>query len=109
MRKGARYEDLAEAYLRKKGYRILERNFHCRGGEIDIVALDGETLVFVEVKGGRDLSYGDPLERVGRLKLLRILRCGRLYSAKSGNRSFRIDVVVVRGNEVEHLENIGFS
>ena len=51
-------EDLAVRYLKKKGYKVLERNYTCPVGEIDIVARDGKTIVFVEVKTRRSLSYG---------------------------------------------------
>jgi putative endonuclease len=51
LEKGKGFEDIACEYLTSLGYRILHRNFYCRGGEIDIIALDGDVLVFVEVKG----------------------------------------------------------
>ena len=51
-------EDLAVRYLKKKGFKVLERNYTCPVGEIDIVARDGKTIVFVEVKTRRSLSYG---------------------------------------------------
>jgi putative endonuclease len=50
LKKGRCFEDIACEYLTNLGYRILHRNFYCRGGEIDIIALDGDVLVFVEVK-----------------------------------------------------------
>ena len=61
--RGARYEELAAAFLEKQGYVILEKNFFCRTGEIDIIAREGDTLVFVEVKYRKDLAAGDPADR----------------------------------------------
>jgi len=75
MRKGAEYEETASEYLNKLGYLIVERNYRCRTGEIDIVAREGDTLVFVEVKGGRSLEFGHPIERFDTKKLDRIIRC----------------------------------
>ena len=59
---GALGERLAAKYLEKKGYRILERNFRCRMGEIDLIALRGSDLVFTEVKLRKDASYGEARE-----------------------------------------------
>ena len=56
--RGARHEELAAAFLEKQGYVILEKNFFCRTGEIDIIAREGDTLVFVEVKYRKDLAAG---------------------------------------------------
>ncbi len=56
--KGAEYEERAERYLKNLGWEILERNYRCRRGEIDIIAREGRELVFVEVKGGRTLPSG---------------------------------------------------
>ena len=108
--KGEEYEERAEAYLRDLGWEILERNFRCRRGEIDIIARDGKEIVFVEVKGGRTLSFGDPAERFSRQKLRRILECAyHFIQRKSLKVPFRIDLVVVRGEEIEHFRNIGFD
>jgi putative endonuclease len=57
-------EDFAAAYLQRLGYRILERNFRCRLGEIDIIAKEGKDLVFVEVKTRSSRRFGDPQEAV---------------------------------------------
>ena len=57
-------EDFAVYYLESCGYRIIERNFRCRLGEIDLIAQDGKTLVFVEVKTRRSRRYGSPQEAV---------------------------------------------
>ncbi|MDQ7037583.1 MAG: YraN family protein [Aquificota bacterium] len=105
MRRGKVYEDIAEEYLKSIGYRILGRNVRCGRGEVDIVALDGNTLVLVEVKGGRTEEFGHPAERFSEEKLRRLISCG--YEI-SGGRPFRVDLIVVFGEEVDHIKNVGF-
>jgi putative endonuclease len=87
--RGRSAERAATAWLERQGYRILERNVRSRAGEIDCVALDptGEadgTLCFIEIKARLDLRYGGALAAVNRRKRLRIVRCARLYLARSG-------------------------
>lgn len=95
---GARGEDLAAAHLRGLGWQIVERNFRGRGGEIDIVAMDGKELVFVEVKtrGGR--RFGQPEEAVDRRKAACLSRAARDYWQQRRLRGLivRCDVVAVR-------------
>jgi len=69
---GRQGEQLAADYLTEHGYRVLDRNWRCRLGELDIVALDGHELVVVEVKARRSLAFGDPLEGVTDEKLTRL-------------------------------------
>jgi putative endonuclease len=69
---GERGEELAAAFLENAGLVILERNFRCPRGELDIIARDGDTAVFVEVKTRRTAALGSPLEAVTRAKLARI-------------------------------------
>lgn len=96
---GRRGEAAAARYLRRRGLRILTRNFRARSGEIDLVALDRktDTLVFVEVKSSLEASRGDPLERIHPAKVKRIRRAAALCRRWAGldlPRS-RIDGVVV--------------
>ena len=77
--RGARYEELAAAFLEKQGYVILEKNFFCRTGEIDIIAREGDTLVFVEVKYRKDLAAGDPAEAVNERKQEKIRKAAAFY------------------------------
>lgn len=90
-------EDLACAYLKKQGYKIIERNFRIRGGEIDIVALDGKTLVYVEVKTRTSHQFGLPHESVGYYKLKFLERASKFYRANRRNlpELERIDVISV--------------
>lgn len=91
-------EDLAAAYLQeKKRYRLLTRNFRCACGEIDIIAKDGETVVFVEVKSRRSLSYGRPCEAVSRRKQAKLRYTAEAYLAARGmwQSPCRFDVIEV--------------
>ena len=77
-------EDLACAYLRGRGLRVVERNFRCRVGEIDVVAREGDVTVFVEVKERRGVSHGTAVESVSAGKRGRLVRAARLYAARHG-------------------------
>ena len=109
MRKGSTYENIATEYLRSKGYTILARNYHCGTGEIDIIALEGDVLVFVEVKGAKNKTYGHPAERFSEEKLNRILSCAyRFMEEHSYECTFRIDLITVEGKKIGHFKNLGF-
>jgi putative endonuclease len=94
---GRRGERIAERHLRRLGYRILERNFRGAGAEIDLVAMDGETLVFVEVKTRRTAYYGTPQEAVNWYKQRHLRRAGQVYarSRRAEGRPMRFDVVAI--------------
>jgi putative endonuclease len=110
-RTGKKGEDLAVAYLAGAGYRIIERNYRCLFGEIDIVAREGETLVFVEVKSRRSEAYGDPLLAVGCRKQRKISRIALHYLSDKDlrYRPARFDVVAVMllpaGHRIELIRN----
>jgi len=87
-------EDLAAEALLKKGYLILERNFSNRYGEIDIIAKDKETLVFVEVKAKKGMEFGMPEEMVNSHKLHKIRNMATVYT-KGKSVLCRIDVVAI--------------
>ncbi|MEO8054238.1 MAG: YraN family protein [Acidobacteriota bacterium] len=93
-------EDLASLLLEENLLRILDRNVRFKDGELDIVALDGSTTVFVEVKRRRDAALGSPAEAVTRTKRLRVVRAARRWLAAhpSRARSVRFDVVAVLGD-----------
>jgi putative endonuclease len=78
---GGSYEQMAADFLSRHGYRILERNFRCRIGEIDIVARDGACLVFVEVKYRSSLRFGGPMAAVNLKKQRTISRVASFYLA----------------------------
>ena len=108
---GAFGERVAAAHLEAKGYRIRARNFRCREGEIDIVAEDGDCLVFVEVRTRRGDAFGTPAESVTAAKERRLLTVAKAYLQEHPDvpPDQRIDVVGVelsRGRllAVQHIE-----
>lgn len=95
---GAWGEQLACAHLRARGYRILARNLHLRRGELDIVALDGDALCFVEVRTRRGHSHGGALDSIDARKRARLVRSARLALATHHwprHERLRFDVVAV--------------
>ncbi len=88
-------EDVAEKYLRKKGWKILQRNYKARYGEIDIVAQDDETLVFVEVKTRMGTSFGTPEESVTTRKLREVVETAQYYKTLHPMlpEAMRVDVI----------------
>lgn len=77
--RGRQAEDAAARYLEGRGLRIVARNWRARGGEIDLVAHDGDCLVFVEVRARRSSAYGTPAETVGARKRRRLMHAAALY------------------------------
>jgi putative endonuclease len=111
---GRRGEELAAEYLESLGMLIVERNWRCSDGEIDIVALDGDALVIAEVKTRRSLAYGHPFEAVGSDKLARLHRLGSAWCRGHELRMplCRVDVIAVLDDGVcaptlEHLKGVG--
>lgn len=105
---GSRYESVAADYLVKQGYRILERNFYSKQGEIDLVAQDGRYLVFVEVKYRSGTACGSPAEAVGPLKQRRIRGTARYYLYSHGlpeGTPCRFDVVAITGGQIELIRD----
>lgn len=108
---GRKGEELAVRFLKKAGYRLVERNYRCCFGEIDIIAVDGGTIVFVEVKSRRTASFGEPQLAVGKEKQEKISRIALNYlqEKKMSTRNARFDVVAVKmlpaGNTLELIQN----
>lgn len=108
---GREGEELAVNLLTQRGYRLLERNWLCKRGEVDIIAMDGDTLVFVEVKSRGLGSRGSGAEAVGAVKQRRIVRAASEYLSRTDNWSLpcRFDVVSVTRNgqelEAQLLQN----
>lgn len=105
---GARYERMAGAYLEAQGYQILEYNYRCRSGEIDIIAKDGEYLVFCEVKYRRDTSRGDPADAVDVKKQRVLSRCALQYlsARRLKDQPCRFDVIGILGREDREKGNM---
>jgi putative endonuclease len=101
-------ERLAAEALLSKGYCILERNFRCRQGEIDIVAEDEQDIIFVEVKARRGVSYGLHEDAVTMRKRRKLIEVASYYLDLRmwSNRSWRIDVVAVQFSSGGKLEEI---
>lgn len=112
---GRRGEWIAERALVQRGYRILDRNWRCREGEIDIVARDGDAVVVVEVKTRTTTLFGHPFEAITPVKLRRLRRLATAWLAANGpvagTHHLRVDAVGVLAPEdapasIEHLEGI---
>ena len=101
-------EDLAAQHLRRLGYVILERNYRCRSGEIDIIARDQGRLAFVEVRARRGTAYGTPEESVTRRKQVRLATVARHYLQEKGceDVDWGIDVVAVEFSSSGVLQRI---
>lgn len=100
-RLGERGEDLAERFLRGSGYRILARNYRCPRGEIDLIARDGEIIVFVEIKGRSSGRFGSPLDAITPVKRRRLAMTAQHYLAACSltRARTRFDVVGIRWAE----------
>ena len=98
-------------YLQRCGYHILERNFRCRLGEVDIIAKKGSVLCFVEVKTRKCLAYGLPSESVTEWKKKRIQKTMQYYLLlhQTEDKDFRMDVIEIilqgRKGYIRHIEN----
>jgi putative endonuclease len=108
---GRRGERAAEKHLRRSGYRIVARNFRAAGAEIDIVAMDGDVLVFVEVKTRRSREAGAPEEAVDERKQKRMRRAAEIFAMRyrADDITMRFDVVAIDASgerlEIELLRN----
>lgn len=105
---GAAYELKAEEYLLGNGYKILERNFRNRSGEIDLIAKKDGYICFVEVKYRTTLAYGNPLEAVDYRKQNQIRRVATYYLMKNKLSEWtpcRFDVIAFEGEKMTHIEN----
>ncbi len=116
--KGKIGEQKAADYLQKSGYKIIERNYrYSRFAEIDIIAKDKDTLVFVEVKTRSGTSFGHPFEAVNKSKIENIYKAGLSYlqNSKEHYKKYRIDIISVINDlktdrvKIEHLKNISLN
>ena len=108
---GKQGEKVAEQFLRKKGYRVVERNYRCPAGEVDLILLDRRVIVFVEVKTRTDHRFGTPLEAVERRKQIKMIQAAQFFLSQKRlhEREARFDVVGISwSNEnpvIEHIVN----
>lgn len=107
-------EKIAEEFLKKKGYKIVARNFHGRGGEIDIIALNRGQFIFVEVKTRETNDFGAPIEAITPEKIRKIILTSKIYLLKNKKdlENFRLDAISVEMNsakkqaKVRHYKSI---
>ena len=112
-RLGARGERIALKHLEAKGYRILDTNYRCRWGEVDIVAEHDRCMVFVEVRTRRSMEYGTPQESLTRRKQEKLVATAETYlqDLPAPPDAWRIDLVAIRLSgagttpQIEHIEN----
>lgn len=110
-RLGKKGEALAEAYLKRKGFQILRRNFRYGHKEIDLIGKEGNTIVFVEVKAGRSKDFGAPQERVDLRKQKNLTEAAYHFIQEENisDCDFRFDVLAIgyeKGNEkIDHIKN----
>ena len=100
-------EDRAARFLEKRGFHILTRNFHCRGGEIDLVCRDGKVLVFVEVRLRRNAGYGGAGASITASKQRRIILAAQHYLAANTKTECdcRFDCVLLDGEKIEWIRD----
>jgi putative endonuclease len=107
---GRKGEKISIDFLKEKGYQILERNYRFGHKEIDIVAKDKNTVVFVEVKTGKSKKFGEPFERVNSNKRKKLIQVAQAFIQENeiNGCDFRFDVISVdlKGEKkIEHIEN----
>lgn len=104
---GKKYEQAAVDYLIKLNYKIIEQNFKLLPiGEIDIIAKDKKTIVFIEVKYRKNKNFGIPSEFVNKSKQNKVTRTALCYIKKNKiNADIRFDVISICENEIEHIKN----
>lgn len=105
IQQGNTAEDLACRYLETQGLTLVERNYRCRTGELDLIMRDGEYLVFVEVRSRHSSHYGTPAETVTSTKQKRLLRTASYYlQKKRSDAPCRLDVVAITHDGTATLE-----
>ena len=104
---GADAEDRAAAALIAAGYTIVEKNWRCDAGELDLVARDGSVLAFVEVRSRADADHGHAAEMVGARKRSKVVRAAKVYLAieRPIEPLLRFDVVAITGDQIEIIQD----
>ncbi len=105
--KGETAENLAVSYLETLGYKIIDRNFRTKFGEIDIVAKDGNTLVILEVRSKSYGRFGNPEETINKLKIQKIIKTTQFYLLKKNPEytEIRFDIISILHNNISHIKN----
>ncbi len=110
---GTMGEDISENYLKSAGYRILDKNFRCKCGEIDLIAIHKDYICFIEVKTRYGINFGTPAESVTSSKQHKIYKTAQIYilNKNINDRNFRFDVIEVILNKdnndfsINHIED----
>lgn len=109
---GKKGEEIASKYLNDNGYEVIKQNFRCKLGEIDLIAIKNNTIIFVEVKTRSNTKFGTPEQAVNSNKRKHILRTSQVFLAQNrlNNYDLRFDVISVYMNgdiyKIEHFEDI---
>ena len=115
--KGLHYEDRARRYLQRRGLRLIEKNFHSRFGEIDLIMADGDALCFIEVKYRESLSHGGAAMTIPPSKQRKLIKTALFYLCRHrrfGQRPARFDALLIQraddGNdEIEWIKNAFYA
>ena len=108
--KGAMGEEIAARYLANKGYRIIDRNYRTNIGEIDIIALKDDLLIFIEVKSRTNIIYGYPYEAVNWKKQEKIIKSSLIYMKHKKLKDYQIrydiiEIYLQNNRKINHIEN----
>ena len=107
-KQGNQAEDEAYQYLLKQGFKLLEKNFSTKAGEVDLIMQDGESLVFIEVRYRKNADFGGAAASVTPKKQQRIIKAALAYQQRhSPQSSLRFDVVAIEGDnrELNHIKS----
>lgn len=106
--KGKEGEILAENFLKKKGIKIIEKNYRTKFGEIDLIGFDKRTIIFIEVKLRNNNKFGYPTEAITKKKLSHLFQSAEIFiSQRNLNYNYRFDVIAIRQDDMNrcyHLE-----
>lgn len=114
IQKGKYGEELAYKYLISKGYKVLDRNYNTKVGEIDIIACKDNIVAFIEVKSRTSINYGYPYEAVNWNKRSRIIKASKIYMKHKNIKEYQIrydiiEVYLQNPVRINHLENVFFN
>lgn len=105
---GSDYEEIAIEYLESIGYKVIEKNFRCKIGEIDIIAKDGDYICFIEVKYRKNTNFGFPDEAISKNKRHTIFKVAKFFlnfHRYPEHTSARFDTVLILGSEIKLIKN----
>ncbi|MBU2896992.1 YraN family protein [Vibrio hepatarius] len=108
---GEHYESMAEQYLIRQGLSTIEKNFHFKGGELDLIMQESATIVFVEVRYRSSQYFGHAAETVTKSKMLKLVKAANVWLIKQNrsvhNTDFRFDIMAIhqQGQQIEWIKN----